>query len=417
MRVFGLLLGGASLLNYLRIRSLWTALLFVPRLFAGSLVPLTGAFGLLVAWRGWKRRDWLAALSGGLAAVLASHTIRRVTAQHDGFETAFGDDWRSKLTPVQRAMLLKRRWSLWMPRPRPARLDRDCCFGILAGSRNLLCDVWQPPWDVPRSELAMIFLHGSAWHFGDKDMGTATFFSHLAQQGHVIVDLAYRLAPETDVYGQVNDALRAVAWLKANADRYHINPERIVLAGASAGAHLALLAAYLPDDDRFRPEDVKGDLSVRGVISIYGPVDLRLVYTNGQRIYQNNPLVLNALESVFHVAGVMQPDEHLTSPESIMRNIVGGLPDDVPEIYELAAPLNQIGPGCPPTLLLHGAADWLVPVEGTRQLYGKLRDAGVQAVYVELPYTDHGYDLITPRLSPANQAAFYDIERFLALLV
>src|SRR5918995_316053 len=117
------------------------------------------------------------------------------------------------------------------------------------------------------------------WYVLDKDFFTRPFFRHLAAQGHVVMDVAYRLYPETDMLGMVSDAKRAIAWMKAQGPAYGVNPERVVVAGGSAGGHLALLAAYTPRDGALTPDDVgETDLSVRAVISCYGPTDLRAYY-------------------------------------------------------------------------------------------------------------------------------------------
>ena len=87
------------------------------------------------------------------------------------------------------------------------------------------------------------------------------------------MDVAYRLCPEVDIYGMVGDVKRAIAWLKTNASLYGIDPEKIVIGGGSAGAHLALLAGYTPEHPELTPEDVKDtNLSVRGIISYYGVI-------------------------------------------------------------------------------------------------------------------------------------------------
>jgi acetyl esterase/lipase len=113
----------------------------------------------------------------------------------------------------------------------------------------------------------------------DKDVLTRPIFRHVAAQGHVIMDVAYRLYPETDMLGMVGDAKRAIAWMKAQGLTYGVNPKRVVVACASAGGYLALLAAYTPGEGVLRPDDVgDGDLRVRGVISCYGPTDLRAYY-------------------------------------------------------------------------------------------------------------------------------------------
>jgi acetyl esterase/lipase len=90
----------------------------------------------------------------------------------------------------------------------------------------------------------VVYLHSGAWCGLDKDFCTRPLFRHLAAQGHVIVDVAYRTFPETDLPGMVADAKRAVAWVKTHAADLEVRPDRIVLAGG----HLALLAAYSHDD-------------------------------------------------------------------------------------------------------------------------------------------------------------------------
>ncbi|KUO40343.1 MAG: hypothetical protein AVW05_01195 [Hadesarchaea archaeon DG-33] len=98
-------------------------------------------------------------------------------------------------------------------------------------------------------------------------------------------------------------------------------------------------------------------------------------------------------------------------------NFLGGQPDEVSEIYDLASPATHVSPKSPPTLLFHGGHDSWVPVEATRVLYHKLVDAGVPVVYVEFPQTDHVFELILSKFSPPAQAALYDLDRFLALMV
>ena len=97
--------------------------------------------------------------------------------------------------------------------------------------------------------------------------------------------------------------------------------------------------------------------------------------------------------------------------------MLGGRPDQVPETYALASPLEHAGANSPPTLLLQGKHDCLAPAHITHALHRKLTDAGAPSVYVKFPQTEHGFDLILPRYSPAGQAALYDVERFLALMV
>jgi acetyl esterase/lipase len=101
----------------------------------------------------------------------------------------------------------------------------------------------------------------------------------------VIIDIAYRLYPEVQIPEMLHDVQRAIAFTRLNAARLGIDPQRIVLGGASAGGHLSLLAAYAPHHPELLAPELAGhDLAVRAVFSYYGPCDLAACYrhTNQQ---------------------------------------------------------------------------------------------------------------------------------------
>jgi acetyl esterase/lipase len=396
--------------QFLRLRAPFGFYQIIP----GSISPILVFLGILGAGLGWFYQAPVAVAAGLLGMLISLSYILRVTVPQPGFALAFGKDWQSKIPPAKESRLLKRRWNIGLPRTGEPLWEQDIPFWTIPGTdRKLLCDVWQPPEGAPRSGLAFVYLHGSAWYILDKDFGTRPFFRQLAAQGHVIMDVAYRLCPEVDIYGMTGDVKRAVAWMKANAARYQVNPERVVLAGASAGGHLALLAAYTPDDLRLTPPDVEGsDLTVRAVVSYYGPTDLRAVYefTRQKEWSAGLPKV---------EIGLPGSDKK----EKDMRNLgrldglLGGHLDEVPEVYELASPVCHVNPDCPPTLLIQGESDIFAPVTATRELYRKLVECGVPAVNIVYPLTNHVFDLLLPQISPPSQAALYYLERFLALVV
>jgi acetyl esterase/lipase len=177
-------------------------------------------------------------------------------------------------------MVQKRRtWFLKMKASPQPSWERDIPFWTIPDTeRPLLCDIWRPG-NGNVSGLAFIYSHGGAWFLGDKDDRTRPFFHHLVAQGHTAMDVAYRLCPEVDIYGMIGDIKRAIAWMKANASRYGVNPDKVVMGGGSAGGQLALLAGYAPQHLELTPEDVKSaDLSVCGIISYYGPKDFLTPY-------------------------------------------------------------------------------------------------------------------------------------------
>jgi acetyl esterase/lipase len=382
------------------------------QLGAAALSPFLVLAGLLGATLGWLSDAPVAVAAGLLGAGISLAYIILVTRSQPGFDQAFGKDWRTRIPRSVAARLLRRRWAPGLPRTSEPALQRDLAFWMIPGSdRQLLCDLWEPPAGVERSGLALIYFHGSAWWIFDKDFGTRPFFRRLAAQGHVVMDVAYRLCPEVDIYGMVGDVKRALAWMKANADRYGIDPARVVLGGASAGGHLSMLAAYAPYHPLLTPPEVLGsDLTVRAVVSYYGPADLKACYRHTR---QDRLVHLPKVEVGPATAAMMKKS---MKDAGRLDTLLGGHPDEVPEVYELASPLTHVHPGCPPTLLVQGAADLITPVAATRELYRKLVECGVPAVNIIFPLTNHAFDLPLPQVSPPSQAATYYLERFLTLM-
>jgi dipeptidyl aminopeptidase/acylaminoacyl peptidase len=97
--------------------------------------------------------------------------------------------------------------------------------------------------------------------------------------------------------------------------------------------------------------------------------------------------------------------------------IMGGHPEECPDVYALFSPAKHVHRGCPPTLLVHGEDDIMAPVNTTRSLYSRLAKEAVPTVLHILPQTDHAFDMVLPKISPPAHAAIYDVERFLAIQV
>ena len=432
-RILSYLSAFLSALTLIRPRGKWASLeLGAPKLLAGAWTPFLALAGGLGALIGLARRDRKAVWAGLFGAAVAVRHVVRVTAPNDngGFARAFGSDWQSRIPPELRARMLPKRYTPMPADPPQVPWQRDVVFGTRRENENetgepLLADLWQPPDGVPRTGLGIIYLHGSAWHYIDKDMGTRRFFRHLAGQGHVVMDVAYTLAPKAQLHAMVADVKRAIAWMKANAAQYSVNPERIVLVGGSAGGHLALLAAYTPNHPELQPADIEADTSVHAVVSYYGLPDLRASYDYFRASHGDFPtgetrlgrLLIDRAESLFRRTRILPPYGKLAGQVELLPGLCGGTPDEVPEIYHLGSPINHVGPHCPPTLLLQGAHDMAGMVPDVRRLHHALRKVGATSVYVEFPDTDHAFDLVFPRWSPAAQAATYDTERFLGLMI
>jgi acetyl esterase/lipase len=399
--------------------------LFMPKVAAGAFTPFIAAAGLLLALVGGLAGSWWLAVPATLAAVGASIVVVRLGRVRADLTGALGPDWAGQIPSQRRAQMVGRWWDGRLPTTPAPRLRQDVVFATVPGTnRKLRCDLWQPPAEVPGSGLAVVYLHSGAWCAFDKDAGTRPLFRHLATQGHVIVDVAYRLFPETDLPGMVTDAKRALAWLKHHAADLGIRPDRIVLAGGSAGGHLALLAAYTHDDRTLTPAKLAGsDPRVCGVVSLYGQADLAAHYdhTSQQKTCRPEdprpdwdapppPWMARLFGSA---AGRLKL--HL-APAGRLDWLVGGTPSELPDRYAQLSPVHRVRPGCPPTLLVHGEHDEMAPVDAMRQLQRRLERAGVPVTGVYLPHTDHGFDVLGTTWSPPARAAIHVLERFLAVL-
>jgi acetyl esterase/lipase len=100
----------------------------------------------------------------------------------------------------------------------------------------------------------------------------------------------------------------------------------------------------------------------------------------------------------------------------MLAPILAGTPEEKSQSYSLFSPFTHVHMRCPPTLILHGEQDILAPLKAIQQLYSRLTDAGVPVVMHVLPQIDHAFDLILPKISPSAHNAFYDVERFLAIM-
>lgn len=367
---------------------------------------------------------------GSTSALLYLFHIIKITRAPDsftGFESQPGVQWENKIPAERKGHFLKKRYVFRLPESPEPILHQNISFHTIPGTnRQLLCDIWQPPQNIKKTGLAFIYLHGSAWVVLDKDYGTRKFFKHLVQQGHVIMDVAYRLFPETDFMGMVHDAKHAIAWMKENAGLYNVNPGSIVIGGGSSGGHISLLTAYTNAIKQFMPVDLKEvDITVKAVISLYGPADLvNTYYHTCQHLTTKSALAANkkgessgmpawvqkSMSKDFHRLGFDKEEE-----PGMLAPILGGNPDEKPEAYALFSPITHVHKDCPPTLLIQGEQDILAPVEATRHLYSGLIKQGVPVVMHILKQTDHAFDLILPKISPSAHNALYDVERFLAL--
>lgn len=208
---------------------------------------------------------------------------------------------------------------------------------------------------------AVVMFHGGAWIAGTRHQ-LVWYGREFAKRGYVAASISYRMMPRYRFPEPVHDAKAAVRWMRAHADEYRIDPDRIAASGHSAGGHLAMMLGTTVDWEPFEGKENAGPSSqVQAVISVYGAVDL-------------TPYA--SPDSWIRVGGVARQ-----MMDFFVKEMEGkGLEPLVP-----ASPITYIDDQSTPTLFVHGANDNVVPVEVAIDAHYKLRAAGVPSSFLLIP--------------------------------
>jgi acetyl esterase/lipase len=229
-------------------------------------------------------------------------------------------------------------------------------------------EVWRRK-DLPAHPApVLIFVPGGAWVHG-RCMGQGSaLMSRLAEQGWVCLAIDYRVAPHHRWPRHITDVKTAIAWARANVDKFGGDRNFVAVAGCSAGGHLSALAGLTPHDPVHRAELPEGaDSSVDAVVGIYGRYDWE------DRSTPERVRFVDFLERV-------------VVRKSITRH---------PEVFRDASPIARVHRNAPPFFVIHGSKDSVIPVEQARSFVERLRSVSHSMVgYLELPGAGHGYDLI-----------------------
>ncbi|WP_372480736.1 alpha/beta hydrolase fold domain-containing protein [Halomicrobium sp. HM KBTZ05] len=220
--------------------------------------------------------------------------------------------------------------------------------------RTLRLDVYEPRESGPRP--TVVLFHGGAFRSGEKTQ-LAEQARALADAGYVVVTPEYRLADEATFPAALIDAKAAVEWCRVEGAEYGIDPERLAAAGYSAGANLATLVSVTADEPGFEPEAYPGASSaVAAAVGWAGIYDFRCFDAD--------------------------PDAHV--------DYLGGTREAMPEAYDFASPMGQTDVGTPPTLVVHGDADEVLPIEQARR-YADAVDALSIGAFVVIDGGDHSF--------------------------
>jgi acetyl esterase/lipase len=238
-------------------------------------------------------------------------------------------------------------------------IEEGVVFGT-GGGRELRCDVFTPPGN-PRHAPGVLLLHGGGWRSGDRSQ-LRGYGVLLGREGYVCVASEYRLSPDHRWPAHLEDCKAALRWMRANAGRLGVDPERIAVSGNSAGAHLALMLAATPGDPDLEGEGGTPGIStkVAAVVAIYPPTDLT------------------------HLVGA-DPDS-----DDAVRTFLG--PAVTAETARRASPIAYARTDFPPTLLIHGTADTVVSYRESVRMFEALQEAGVPVELHLYAAQPHAFD-------------------------
>ena len=209
----------------------------------------------------------------------------------------------------------------------------------------------------------LVFIHGGGWRGGNRS-DYLKYLIEYAEKGYVTATVSYRLIEDGLYPACAEDVTDAVQWFFQNGENYGYDPDRIALIGGSAGGHLSLLAAYGWGKERLVNDSItvrSEKHRIKAVVDLYGPVDLTTDYARA------HPTVRNFFHHSY---------------------------EETPALYLEASPLLYLDETNPPTLILHGTSDNLVPVGQSDMLKERLDAMGVPCEYYRLPLWPHSMDII-----------------------
>lgn len=265
------------------------------------------------------------------------------------------------------------------PGPDNIVVERDVEYAK-AGDVGLKLDIYRPKAESTKPRACVVWIHGGGWQGGNKSSGARLVTPLVATGDYVGVSVGYRLTDVAIWPAQIYDCKAAIRYLRANASKLGIDPNKIGVWGGSAGGHLVALLGTSGD-----VAELEGNLGTTGVssrvncvIDYFGPAD-------------------------FLLFGVDSP--RLNEPGQPVYKLFGGPLKDHQSAAKQASPVTFISKDDPPFLIVHGTKDPTVNINQSEQLYNRQKQAGASTLLVRV--IDGGHGFASPEIS-ARVKAFFD---------
>ncbi len=226
---------------------------------------------------------------------------------------------------------------------------------------------------------------------GEREIFEPAWTRFFNQRGYVVFDVDYRLATVSYFTWDkaAPDIATAIVWIGKHAAQYNVDMSRLILAGSSAGGGLALQTAYGINDGTVKSYEVGAVYPAKAVVALYPCQDLTGLWKKNPRLFG---VGLRALSEAF----------------------IGGTPEQYPDRYALVDAGTHVSSSSPPTLMIVGKNDHLLPFSDQKALAEKLSAAGVMNEFVALPFNDHFFTIAVGSLG--SQISFKVANDFLMKL-
>lgn len=214
----------------------------------------------------------------------------------------------------------------------------------------------------------ILYVHGGSWIYGTNDIPTylSPVLDAFRNEGYTIISVDYRKGNSIDFEGQVSDIKDAIRFIHKKEDIYGLNAEEIGIIGASAGAHLSLIASYSEEEDfKDDKELLKYPSTIKYIVDLFGPTDLKTLDMQG-------------------VSG----DLNKAVEERVKKLNKNQTIEGYMEKY---SPINYVKAGMPKTLIVHGRDDSLVPYQNSEDIYLKLKENKNKVDLITVENTGHDF--------------------------
>jgi acetyl esterase/lipase len=241
------------------------------------------------------------------------------------------------------------------------REHKDLVYATVDG-KSLGLDLYLPA--GVQSPRLLVWVHGGAWRAGTK----AQVQKQFVENGYATASLDFRQSTEARFPAQVHDIKAAIRFLRAKAKEYGYRTDRIAISGASSGAHLAALVGVTNGHKELEGmvgDHLKESSDVHAIVDYFGASNLTTI------LAQSTPFGLN----------VRKPALDL---------LLGGQPEDVKALAELASPVKHVDRSDPPLLLFHGDQDPQMPINQAHELEGAYKKAGLDVAFDVVHGAAHG---------------------------